>query len=237
MSESVHDAIADAVMRQYHSKRQVRYIAPEDVVVYGRTSADVSRIIRSLIDALRSPHLEGRIHTSADEIENMEIYADVIVKANRTTLDRFSRIKILTEAIASIVFSELRSENQKSQKQFGNGDDDRWGNYGLKGSHSERDSLVYEKINQLFRLVCPLFCDLYLTCHGCDTILNKMEPIGDGGFELTANAVSPYPVLRDLVELIKSGRLKKASWDMDGALYELCTKMGRLDLYKNHVRH
>ena len=231
MTQSIHDDIADAVMREHHSKWQVRYIAPEDIHVYGLTGYDVSRIIRSIIDALRSPHLEGRIHTSADQIGDMELYADEITKANRTTLDRFSRIRILTEAIESIVFTELRSENQKSQRFFGNGDDSRWGNYDLKSLHSERDSLVYEKINQLFRLVCPLFCDLYLTCHGYDTILDKMQPIGNGGFELTANAVSPYPVLLDLVELVESGQFKMASYRMNGALYDLCKEMGRLDLY------
>ena len=231
MSESVHDAIADAVMRQYHSKRQVRYIAPEDVVVYGRTGTEVSRIIRSIIDASRSPHLEGRINTNADEIEDMETHAYVIAQANKTTLDRFSNMRILTKALSSIVSTQLRSDNQKSQRFFGTGDDSRWGNYELKGSHSERDSLVYEKINQLFRLVCPLFCDLYLTCYGYDTILDKMQPIGNGGFELTANAVSPYPVLLDLVELVESGQFKMASYRMNGALYDLCKEMGRLDLY------
>ena len=124
MSQSVHDAIADAVMRQYHSKRQVRYIAPEDVVVYGRTSADVSRIIRSIIDALRSPHLEGRIRSSTDAIEELEHFADWIVTANRTTLDRFPQLRFLMTAISFIVFCELRSDNQKSQNLYGNGDDD-----------------------------------------------------------------------------------------------------------------
>jgi hypothetical protein len=231
MSQSVHDAIADAVMSGYHSKIQARYISPGDVLVYGRTSADVSRIIRSIIDALRSPHLEGRIRSSTDGIEELEHFADWIVKANRTTLDRFSRLRFLMTAISFIVFCELRSDNQKSQNLYGNGDDDRWGNYDLKGLHSERDSLVYEYIRQLFRLVCPLFCDLYLTCHGSDTILNKTEPIGIRGFELTETAVSPYPVLMDLVNMVKSGQFMKASDHMEKAFYDICEKMGRLDVY------
>ena len=231
MKHSVHDAIADAVMSEYHSRWQVMYIAPEDVCVYGRTGADVSRIIRSIIDALRSPHLEGRIHTNADVIQSLQEFEDDIVEANGTTLDRFCRLQEFLAVISFIVFCELRSDNQKSQQHYGNGDDDRWGYSGLKGSHSERDSLVYEYIIQLFRLVCPLFCDLYLTCHGSDTILNKTEPIGIRGFELTETAVSPYPVLLDLVNLVKSGQFTEASDHMDNAFHDICEKMGRLDLY------
>jgi hypothetical protein len=235
MTQSIHDDIADAVMREHHSKWQVRYIAPEDIRVYGLTGYEVSRIIRSIIDALRSPHLEGRIRSSTDGIEELEHFADWIVKANRTTLDRFSRLRFLMTAISFIVFCELRSDNQKSQNLYGNGDDDRWGNYDLKGLHSERDSLVYEYIRQLFRLVCPLFCDLYLTCHGSDTILNKTEPIGIRGFELTETAVSPYPVLLDLVNLVKSGQFIKASTHVKHALHVICDKMGRMDLYGGRV--
>ena len=227
MDPFIYDDITDAVMRKMNPKWQVEYIDPKDIIFYGRTGVEVARILQNILDALQSPRLQGRIHCSAEDVENQEHLLGEIVDANRTKLDRFGRLRVLTQAISSIVFSEFRSDHQKQNGRYGSAVEDVWGHYGV--AHSERDCLVYGYIRQIFQLVCPLFCDLFLTCHGCETFLNKAEP--NGVRELTVNSLSSFPVLQHLVDLVKSDQFTDASNHMENAFYQLCKYMNRLDVF------
>jgi len=203
------------------------YIDPEDRIFYRRTGLEVARILQNIIDALRSPYLQGRIYCPAYDLEEQEHYLGEIVKANRAELDRFGLLRVITRAISWLVFTELRSDHQKKYGRYGCAVDDGWGHADVV--HSERDSVVYGYIRQIFQLVCPLFCDLFLICHNSKTLPTKAEP--NVAREFTGNSASSFPVLLDLVNLVKSDQFTNASNHMESAFGDLCEYMNRMDLF------
>ena len=102
------------------------YIDPGDIIFYRRTGVEVARILQNILDALRSPYLQGRIYCRAIDVDEQEYFLGEIVKANRTKLDRFGLLRVITRAISWLVFTELRSDHQKKYGRYGSAVDDGW---------------------------------------------------------------------------------------------------------------
>jgi hypothetical protein len=205
MNNSVYDDITDHVLRRMNTK-------PENHLEY--VVVGVVGILDGIIDAMRSPHLQGHAKYKEDFVEMLNQHKKEIAKVNFTRLDPLELATNLADLCRSVIDAE---------------DDKGRGNY--ENNRSERDNLIHYLTSNLLGLVCRVVCDLYLTrCYRMNTILNKAESIHEYSIESTEREVSKYPLLLKLVELIKSNKFEQAAWHMTWLVHDICWEEGRVDL-------
>jgi hypothetical protein len=206
MDNHVYDDITDHVLRRVNTK-------PKDHLEY--VVVGVVGILDGIIDAMRSPHLQGRAKYEEDFLDTLNWHKKQIEEVNFTRLDS---LKLATR-LSALCCSVIDAEDDKGR-----------GNY--ENNRSERDNFIHKLTSNLLGLVCRVVCDLYLTrYYRMNTILNKTESINEYSIESTEREVLKYPLLMKLVRLIKSDQFDEAALHMSYLVHDICMDEGRVDLW------